>query len=566
MHRVTRTPFRLMLGSLLFLACAPAPSRPVSAGEGPAAVGPTGPSQQPIVIVGRIEPPILNDRIDRMGLGSPLITVSLADKDDRDLPFPILAERLPSQSDGSWTVNADGTMRTVYTLRPNLTWHDGAPLTAADFVFAHRVYTDPAVPMTTRQPENLMSEVVARDDRTLEIHWKQIYVEAGALIRSQLAPFPRHLLQAAFDEDKATFAQNSFFTSEQYVSNGPFRVARWELGVAIYLDAFPGFALGKPKIERIELRAVQDANTIVAGFLGGSINFSQYTAIDVEQALVLKERWSSTKDGVVYDQSIFGTSYGEFQRRDVPGRQRATEDVRVRQALAFLVDKEALAEAKYRGLGGAADTGYPRGLPIRAKLDGVIAKYPYDPRRAETLMNQAGWTRGPDGVFRDGQGTPFDLDVRGPAERETDITILVDMWKRGGIVASPFVVPRAQTDDVETRVNFPGIAISAATDDVLAFNVTCDQAPTAQNRYTGKNRGSYCNPELDRLYFLSLQTLDPVQREDILVELERLYTSDVAHLLLTYQPRVAASRGISGIKPPARHTYYWNIWEWTPTA
>src|SRR5207249_6172645 len=140
--------------------------------------------------------------------------------------------------------------------------------------------------------------------------------------------------------------------------------------------------------------------------------------------------------------------------------------------------------------------------------------------------------KGPDASYRDAQGNLFDFDVRGPVERETDISIITDMWKKGGIAASPYVVPRAQTDDVETRVNFPGIAISAGTDDVLAFNVTCDQAPTAQNRYTGKNRGSYCNPELDRLYNLSLQSLDPAKREDILVDLERLYTTDLAVLLL----------------------------------
>ena len=156
-----------------------------------------------------------------MGLGSP-VTVSMAEKDDHDVPFPILVERLPNQSDGSWTVNSDGTMKTIYTLRPNLTWHDGTPLTAADFTFAQKVYTDSAVPITNRLPETLMSEVVARDVRTVEIVWKQIYVDAGALVKTQLAPLPQHLLEEAFNADKTTFAQNTFFTSDQFVSDGAF--------------------------------------------------------------------------------------------------------------------------------------------------------------------------------------------------------------------------------------------------------------------------------------------------------------------------------------------------------
>src|SRR5207253_11407780 len=68
--------------------------------------------------------------------------------------------------------------------------------------------------------------------------------------------------------------------------------------------------------------------------------------------------------------------------------QRAIDDVRIRQALAFSLDKAELADALQHGFGGPADTGYPEGLPIRARLDQVIAKYPYDPQRAETLFNQ----------------------------------------------------------------------------------------------------------------------------------------------------------------------------------
>jgi ABC-type transport system substrate-binding protein len=107
------------------------------------------------------------------------------------------------------------------------------------------------------------------------------------------------------------------------------------------------------------------------------------------------------------------------------------------------------------------------------------------------------------------------------------------------------------------------VAISASTDVVSAVNVTTAQAPTAQNRYTGKNRGSYSNPELDRLYDLSLITLDQPRREATQLDLERIFTTDVAQGMLLYIPRVAAARaGIKGIVPPVRGPYIWNIWEW----
>lgn len=544
-------------------ACAvPAADR---AGGGPRSGGaPSAAAPQRVVtIVLRVEPPILSDRLDRMGLGFP-VTVSLAYQDAREEVRPLLAEQLPRLDNGTWTVEPDGTMRTVYTLRPGLKWHDGQPLTAADFAFAHQVYTDRSVPVTTRIPETLMSEVLAQDDRTLQINWRETYVEAGALIASQLAPLPRHLLQEIYERDPASLASQSFWSSEEFVGAGPYRVVRWERGVALTLGAFPDFALGRPKIETLEIRGVTDSNTIVAGFLAGSIDFAEYTAIDVDQALILQDRWRENQGGQIFASTLFGHRYVEFQHRDVPNHQAALRDVRVRRALAHALDRETLAESMQHGFGGVADTGYPPTAAIYPRIAQAITRYPFDPRRAEALFAEAGWVKGADGTLRDGAGRPFDLEVRVTGEREEEGTIVVADWRKSGIDARLFVVPRALTTDVEFRVNFPGVAISAATDLIPAVNVTTAQAPTPQNRYTGKNRGSYSNPEIDRLYELAIRTLDSARREEILVELERISTSDVAQMLLYYQPRVAAVRaGILGVQPPVRGSHLWNIWEWS---
>ena len=74
---------------------------------------------------------------------------------------------LPELGTNSWQVFPDGTMETTYQLRPNLTWHDGAPLTAEDFVLAWQVYLHPALGNFETKPENLMESVVAADPRDL---------------------------------------------------------------------------------------------------------------------------------------------------------------------------------------------------------------------------------------------------------------------------------------------------------------------------------------------------------------------------------------------------------------
>jgi peptide/nickel transport system substrate-binding protein len=94
-------------------------------------------------------------------------------QDPQGRVHPNLAAELPSQDNGTWVVNPDGTMRTTWTLRPNARWHDGRSVTTADVRLAHRVYTDPGLQIGSRQPESFMSHVEAIDDQRFVIHWRQ---------------------------------------------------------------------------------------------------------------------------------------------------------------------------------------------------------------------------------------------------------------------------------------------------------------------------------------------------------------------------------------------------------
>ena len=108
--------------------------------------------------------------------------------DPSDSLRPMLVRQIPTQDNGDWVVNADGTMLTTYRLRENARWHDGAPVTAEDFVFAYEIYIDPTLPITVRDPENLMLAVDAVDQRTFQIRWKQPYFRANGLSEQALVP------------------------------------------------------------------------------------------------------------------------------------------------------------------------------------------------------------------------------------------------------------------------------------------------------------------------------------------------------------------------------------------
>src|SRR4029450_7755594 len=111
-------------------------------------------------------------------------------------------------------------METTFRLRPNLTWHDGTPLSGGDFIFAWRVYTNPELGTAASPPHTLMEDVSAPDDRTIVIRWKRPYPGAadlrplgGAGASPGDGPLPRHILEPTFGPDARAFASQAFWTT-----------------------------------------------------------------------------------------------------------------------------------------------------------------------------------------------------------------------------------------------------------------------------------------------------------------------------------------------------------------
>lgn len=542
-------------------ACTPAPGAPARSETAPAA--PAAPARPTFLTIALpSEPSAMSDKLFQASSDMDVIFESnLAYLDENDAPRPLLAERLPTQSDGTWVVNTDGTMRTTYTLKPDLKWSDGQPLTADDFVLAHTVYTDDEIPVSRRLPEALMSRVVARDPRTVEILWREPYFGAGGLNNRELPPMPRHLLADLWSQDKSAFMSSTFWTSPEYVGNGPFMLAAWEKGISLTFAANPYFALGKPRLDTVRLVFVADANTVGARLLAGDVDvFPTGTA---QLAMTLKERWQADNGGDAYIISMKVRRL-YYQFRDVPNHQKALLDVRARQALMHAVDRPALAAAVQGSFGIPADTAYPPGSRLFARIDQAIAKYPYDATRAASLLRDAGWTPGPDGLLRDSGARTLDVEIR--TTEDQDATIIADYWRQVGINSTPLIISGINRRDDEYRASFPATQLQGGSSGYLTILCT-SCAPSVANRFRGSNnRGTYSNPEYDRLYSLQLTTLDPPRRDDVLVDLERHTTQELAAGYMVYDasPVVALSR-IKGIKNANKElgNAFYNIWEWT---
>ena len=383
----------MFCGLLVFSACAPAGMGPQSAGSVDGQTLSVDRSRT-LNIITRVEPDEIEDGSpDKAWVHVPLFSATVAAWDLQGVPYPVMAEAVPQLNTDSWRVFPDGRMETTFRLRPGLTWHDGTPLTAEDFVFGHRVTRMRSEWGLITAPVGFQAieEMVSADARTLLIRWRQPFLEApappcdGACL---LLPFPRHILEGPLSEGQPNaFGAHPFWTTE-YVGAGPFRLDRWERGAFIDAGAFDGYALGRPKINRIRLTwGGGDANVAVARLLAGDADLVLDGALRFEQASTLRQQWGQQNTVLLSPLSL---RYVQAQARPDWVSPQSLLDVRVRKAILHAIDRPALAEAMVDDRSMAADTIPPPTIPYYSALERVIEKYPYDPRRTEQLMAEAG--------------------------------------------------------------------------------------------------------------------------------------------------------------------------------
>ncbi len=494
-----------------------------------------------------------------------LFNAALAVIDGVGTARPYLAETLPQLNTASWTVQPDGRMETTYKLRPDLTWHDGTPLTAEDFVFAYRVYTAPTIGIFEVVPQDRIGEVRAPDARTVVIQWRTPYPEAGSLRHADLDPLPRHILEGPFQENPDQIANHPYWGRE-FVGVGPYRLERWEPGSHLEAVAFAGHALGRPRIERVVVRFIADENTMLTNLLASNVDIAMDNSLRFEHAMVLKREWGPTGKGVVLLDPT-QPRLTNIQFRPELANPAAILDLRVRRALAHSVDKQGIVDGLFDGEVPTADQFLPRNVPYFAELERGIVRYPYDPRRADELMAEAGFRKGSDGSYVGPSGDRFSFEhlVIAGVQNERQSAIMADGWRRVGFDVREGAIPAAQATNGEVRASFSALSSVATGGGEPGLNFLASaQIPTPANRWRGNNRGAWSNAEYDRLWDAFQTTLDRAERNRLVIQLMRLATEDVAMLFLFHSPNVTAHwAGLRGPEIGTPDTLVnWNIHEW----
>jgi microcin C transport system substrate-binding protein len=329
----------------------------------------------------------------------------------------------------SWDISADKKTYTFH-LNPAAKWSDGTPVTAADVQFYYDVIMNPKnLTSLFRVDLSRFSRPVVIDDHTLSItatepHWKNFWAAGG------MYAFPR---QAWTGKD---FNSVNF---EFPVVDGPYALDEIKTNRSIRLKRrgdwwarVQKYELGKFNFDYLIFKSMED-RTKALEFLktGGFDEYSIYTAklwaVDVPNIPQVQKNW-------VIRQNVYNDEPKSFQGFALNMRRPVFQDVRVRQALQYLLDRQLMNEKLMFNLYFLLNSYYPDLYPNDSNPDVLVT--PYDPDKARALLQQAGWQVGPDGILaKDGQPlTVTILHYEGSDMRH--LNIYLEDLKKVGIKAN----------------------------------------------------------------------------------------------------------------------------------
>ncbi|MFG1396083.1 ABC transporter substrate-binding protein [Roseixanthobacter pseudopolyaromaticivorans] len=440
------------------------------------------------------------------GVVSGNIFDGLVDYDANLNPVPALAE--------SWETSADGLTFTLH-LRKGVQWHDGKPFTAADVKWTLEEVWQKIHPRN-QAIFGKVTSVDTPDDSTVVLHLSQPSVAILSSLNSNGAQvLPKHLYEG-------TDLLNNPYNNKP-VGTGPFVFKEWSRGNYIVLERNPNYwDKTKPYLDKVIFKVIPDAAARAAALEKGEVQYGVLSPVPLKDA----ERLSKLPSLRVTTQGYEWLS--PFLFADFNVDRANIKDVKVRQALAHAIDRKTIANVVWFGFAKPAVSPVPSTLTAFHDAGGIA--YDFDPKKAEALLDEAGYKRGADGVrfTLDIDYIPYGDDFKRTAE------YLKQALKRVGVEANV----RSQDTAAYTKRVYGDrdfdIAITwfaAFSDPQVGVNRAYWSGPIGKN-IPWTNGSGYRNAKVDALIAAVQGEADPQKRIQEFKDLQKIVLTDLPTLPL----------------------------------
>ncbi len=468
----------------------------------------------------------------------------LVTTDEQMRIVPLLATEVPTLENKGVVLRADGGMDVTWKLKPDVTWHDGTPFTSADVQFTVEAINDPRYNPESTDGFDRISHVDTPDPLTAVVHYKEVYAPyALQFVRGTL---PKHVLQGR-DID----------TADDYnrapLGTGPYRVAEWRTGELIRLERAPSHWRGADaaRIGTIIFKFVPNTNTRINQLKSGEVHMVAMMPWDKYREV------SGIADVTVHRTPGNAYEHVTLNQRQVP----AFRDVRVRQALTHAVDRGLIVKTLLDGL---APVTHGPIQPVSWAYTSDVRTYAFDPARARTLLEEAGWRDGNGDGIREKDGRPLSFTIitqAGFAVREVVSQVLQRQFRDVGADVRIQLHDGTSISQLWFEGRFDAMLHwwQMPADPELTLFFAKDRTPP-----NGRNINYVDDEALTRLVHASDRTVDQAARTSLLHQAQARIADLAVEIPLYGVTKLdAIPTRLSGFKGnPTNTGPFWNVHEW----
>ncbi|MFD9812234.1 ABC transporter substrate-binding protein [Streptomyces sp. NPDC059080] len=451
---------------------------------------------------------------------------------------PALATALPKITDGGRTY--------TFGLRHGVTFSDGKPFTADDVVFTYSTILDSRTNNASKAELDALKNVEKKDDHTVVFHLKYPYAPFAE--RAVLPIAPQHI---AGTQD----INHGAFTTKP-IGTGPYVLTRWSKGEKLTFKANPHYWGGTPKVKNFTMAIIKDDDIRATRLRSGDLD-----------GAILPPELAATFKGDKHRTTVTATTF-DYRNVTLPTGNPVTGAKAIRRALDLAVDREAMAKGILNGAGKPAYGPVPTDSPWFAKG----TERPHDLKKAERILDDAGWKKGPDGIRTKGhQRASFTLwYLSGDKLRQEHALAFASDAKKAGIEAK---VESGTWEAIEPRM---------AKDAVLAgggspADPDFDQYLLLHSSLAGdgfNNMSRYADKTVDAKLTEARHTDDKATRKAAYDAVQRRLVENPAYTFLTHVDHVYVIadrwKGLTTQTEPHDHGLasgpWWNVEDWQPAT
>lgn len=474
----------------------------------------------------------------------------------------MLCTELPSIEKGSAKIfdMPDGTkgIATTYTIQPNATWGDGTPVTTDDVMFTWEVGRNEQSSTSNLELYRRILKVEVHDKKTFTFHVSKLTYEYAGI--NDFGILPAHIERKNFT-DPANYRRRTGYdtdTTNPGLYFGPYRIAQVVPGSHVVLEPNPTWYGEKPYFKRITVRTIENTAALEANILSGAIDYiAGELGVSLDQALAFEKRHRDRfnviyKPGLIYEHIDFNLDNPILQ------------DKRVRHALIYALDREAMSRQLFEGKQPVVNSFVS---PLDWMVAADIPTYKYDAKKAAALLDESGWSTLRNGIRHNAAGQPLSFELMttaGNRTRETVQQVLQSQWRKLGIDVRLRNEPaRVFFGETMRKRQYPALAMYAwisSPENVPRSTLRSDEIPVAEKGFAGQNTPGFRNAEMDKLIDDIEIEFDREKRRVMWHRIQEIYAEELPVLpLYSRADPFIIPKWLTGIEPTG-HQYSSALW------